>query len=889
MEEENKQSGFMIRLSTWIVDKRNLIFLITVIGLIFSCFSRNWINVENSLIAYLPDSSDTQQALNVMEDQFVTFGSAKVMVSSITYDEAEALRNRIDDLEGVLSVTFDDTAKHYADVSALYEVTFRYPDSDERCLEALDAVKESLTGYDTSVSTELGNSKGDIIAREINVIMVYVAIIIVIVLTLTSETYAEVPVLILTFVIAMVLNLGTNFIFPKISFVSNSVTSILQLALSLDYAVILCNRFKEEHRSLPIREAVIVALSKSIPEIGASSLTTIGGLIAMAFMQFKLGLDMSVCLIKAILFALLSTFIVMPGLLILFGPLIDRTGHKSFVPKIPFVGKFDYKTRKIIPPIFLVIVILASHFSRLCPYAYGYGGIETPKLNYIQIAQNLIDETFDTKNMVAVIIPGNDYESERRLYDDLMAYEEVDSATALVSTEAIGGYKLADALNPRDFAELAGIDYEEAQILYSAYAVKDEDYSKLLGNVSDYEVPLIDMFLFLCDEMHEGYISFDQETEDMLEEAYVLMDSAKVQLSGEDYDRMLFFLNLPEGGDPTYEFLDTMKSVASRYYPEDEIYLAGNSTNEYDFKKSFAIDNMVVSLVSILIVLVVLLFTFKSVGMPVLLISVIEGSILINFSFPYFTNTLLFFIGYLVVSAIQMGANIDYAIVIASRYQEIKNDSDKETAMIETLNFAFPTIITSGSILAASGILIGNMTSEACICGIGQSIGRGTIISIILVMFVLPQILMIGDRLIDRTSFEVHRKERTANAGATRIEGIVSGTINGTVKGYVNGLVEGDVNVRLITGNAEAADSKNEQPMEDIPELPAVCEETESETEPKDAAPKTTDHENEQPMEDVSDVSTVCEDADVQAESESKVSASQEPVKEGGDADEKKG
>ncbi|MBR4456468.1 MAG: MMPL family transporter [Solobacterium sp.] len=819
MDETQNQSGFMVRLSTWIVDKRNLIFLITVIGLLFSAVSRTWVEVENDLTSYLPEESDTKQALNVMDEQFVTFGSADVMVASVTLDEAQALKNQITDLEGVQSVTFDETTQHYADVSALYSVTFDYPDDDARCLEALDRVKASLSSYDIFVVTDLGNAKGDIIDREVSIIMIYVAIIIVIVLTLTSETYAEVPVLILTFVIAMILNLGSNFLLGRISFVSNSVTSILQLALSLDYAVILSNRFKEEHRNLPIREAVITALSKAIPEIGASSLTTIGGLVAMMFMQFRLGPDMAICLIKSIFFALLATFTVMPGLLVLFGPLMDRTAHKSFVPKIPFVGKFDYATRWIVPPVFLVLVIAGYHFSSLCPYAYGYGGIVTPKMNEVQIAQNLITDTFDRKNMIAVIVPGNDYAAERKLYEDLMGCSEVDHSTALVSVDALGGYKLADALNPREFAELAGIDYEKAQLLYSAYAVSDSDYSRLIGQISDYEVPLIDMFLYVCDAMHDGYISFDEETQAKLEDAYTLMKSAKLQLSGEDYDRMLFYLNLPEGGDTTYRFLDTMRSMIGRYYDPDDIYLAGNSTNEYDFKKSFSIDNTVVTLVSILIVLVVLLFTFKSVGMPLLLILVIEGAIMINFSFPYLLNTQLFFLGYLVVSSIQMGANIDYAIVIGSRYQEIKNETDRRTAIIETMNFAFPTIITSGTILAASGILIGQMTSEATICGIGQCLGRGTIISILLVMFVLPQILLVGDKLIDRTSFEVRHRQKTKSAGMTRVDGFVSGEISGKVSGYVNALVEGDVNVTLVSGSAETQSaSEGSLPAEAAPE-----------------------------------------------------------------------
>ena len=197
--------------------------------------------------------------------------------------------------------------------------------------------------------------------------MVLVAVIVVVVLTLTSQTYAEVPVLLLTFVSAMIVNQGTNFLLGTISFVSNSVTSILQLALSLDYAVIFCNRYKEEHTRLPIREAAIVALSKAIPEIGASSLTTVGGLVAMLFMQFRLGADMGICLIKAIIFSLISVFTLMPGLLMLFGPLMERTAHMNFVPKIPFVGKFAYATRFVVPPLFVLLVFAGDPLSESLP------------------------------------------------------------------------------------------------------------------------------------------------------------------------------------------------------------------------------------------------------------------------------------------------------------------------------------------------------------------------------------------------------------------------------------------------------------------------------------------------------------------------------------------
>ena len=819
-QTKNVSSGgesFMVKLSTFIVDKRNLFFLITIILVIFSMFSRNWVEVENDLTFYLPEDSETKKALNVMDGEFTTYGTAEVMVANIAYEEAERMLDDLKEIKGVQSINFDDTTDHYNNASALYSITFDYDETDDACLESLDKVKEYLSGQDIYVKTDLGNTQAETIEREINRIMVYVAIVIVAVLLFTSETYGEIPVLILTFGVGMIVNQGTNYLLGKISFVSNSVTSILQLALSIDYAIIFCNRFKEEHKSLPIREAVILALSKSIPEIGASSLTTIGGLVAMLFMQFRLGPDMAICLIKSIGFALLSAFVVMPGLLVLFGPLIDRTGHKNFVPKISFIGSYDYATRHIVPIIFVVVLFFAFRLSNDCPYAYGYSVLSTPKLNETQIAENMIEDNFSSSNMMALVVPRGDYEKEAQLLKELESYDEVDYTMGLANIDALDGYKLADKLTPRQFAELAGLDYEAAQVVYAAYAAENESYGELVGNIATYKVPLIDMFLYVCDKVDSGVVTLSDEQTDMLHDAEVQMTSAKNQLQGETYSRMLLYLTLPVSGDETYHFTDKILEIARSYYPDEDVFLAGNSTNEYDFEKSFAVDNTVVSIVSVLIVLVVLLFTFNSAGMPLLLILVIQGSIWINFSFPTITGKYLFFLGYLVVSSIQMGANIDYAIVIGSRYQELKAKMTKKAAIIDTLNFAFPTIITSGSILAISGFLIGNLTSEPVIAGIGESLGRGTVISIFLVMLVLPQILLTGTAFIDKTSFSmpgVSVGEHRALSGKVFVNGMVRGHISGNVRGQICAMVDGDVDLNVISGSA---DEESDAPGDDTP------------------------------------------------------------------------
>lgn len=811
-QEKPNSDGLMRKIATFIVDKRNLIFLIVIIGVIFSMISSGWVEVENTLSEYLPDDSESRRGLDIMEEQFTTYGTAQIMAANISLEEAKAISEDIADQAGVQSVVFDETTDHYNHVSALYTVTFDYDETDEQCLTALESIEELLSDLDVYVSTALGNIQAETIDAEVQTIMVYVAVIVMAVLLLTSQTYAEIPVLLITFVTAMILNSGTNFLLGKISFVSNSVTSILQLALSLDYAVILCNRFKEEHETLSMREAVITALSKAIPEICASSLTTIGGLFAMMFMQFKIGPDMGICLIKAIVFALLSVFTVMPGLLMLFGPLMEKTKHRSFVPKIPFVGKFAYATRYVVPIVFVIVLVAAFLFSGDCPYAYGYGYLETPKLNKTQTAEKMITENFGTENFVALVVPAGDYDTERELLETLESYEQIDYTMGLSNVEAMDGYMLADKLTPRQFAELAGLDYELAQVVYAAYAAREGEYGEIVSSLSTYSVPLIDILLFSCDQIESGLVKLDDEQADMLRDAKVQMESAKKQLRGSDYNRVLIYLNLPESGDETYEFMDTIRAEAREYYPDGDIYVVGDSTVEQDFKLSFATDNTVVSTVSILIVLVVLLFTFKSAGMPVLLILVIQGAIWINFSIPTMTGKSIFFMSYLVVSSIQMGANIDYAIVIASRYQELKNEMDHKQAIVETMNFAFPTIITSGTILAVAGTLIGQMTSEAAIVGIGESLGRGTVISIMLVMFVLPQILLVGGTIVDKTSFSMPAAaaKRKTVSGHIKVDGMVRGEICGYVSGIVRADINGAVDLNLISGTAFEEGEDNE-------------------------------------------------------------------------------
>ena len=803
MANHNK-GKFMERLAAMIVDKRNLIFLIYIIACIFCIFSMSWVKTENDITKYLPETTETRQGIEAMNENFASFATARVMVSNVTLDTAHTICDALTEIDGIAMVTFDESDAHYKNAAALFDITFEKSGSDPLTLEAVSAIRNTVGKYDHSINTDVGMDMNQILQQEMGVILIVAVIIIIAVLVLTSRSYAEVPVLLMTFGVAALLNKGTNFIFGTISFISNSIAVLLQLAHAIEYAIILCHRFIDEHETKNARDAAVSALSKAIPEIFASSLTTVSGLMALAFMQFSLGFDMAIVLIKSILLSLLSVFTLMPGLLVLFCPLMDRTRHKKLLPNVSFLGIFAVKTRRVLPPIFLLIIIAGFIISSFCPFCYNFTDLKTAKMTESQEAYFEIKETFGTSNMVALVVPSGDYEAEAAILSQLSDRPEVKSTMGLAGIEALDGHKLTDALTPRQLSELLDMDYEVIQVLYAAYASEQSQYGEILNGLEEYAVPLFDMFVYLNNVLKNNNIDLSVDGMEDMGDMLSQLETAQTQLKNEKYSRMVVYLNLPEESEETYDFLSTIRGIIGQYYDGD-YYVVGNSTSCRDLSDFFATDNLMISLLSMLFVIIVLLFTFKSAGLPVLLIAVIQGSIWINFSFPTLTGQPLYFLGYLIVQAIQMGANIDYAIVISSHYQEKKQVMPHKEAIIYALNAAFPTVFTSGTIMASAGLLIGNMSTQPVISIMGICIGRGTIISIILVLVVLPSILVLGDSIINRTSFKL-KSIRVPTVKATgsikvngHIHGYISGMVDGEFSGTVNGQIEATVSADTTT------------------------------------------------------------------------------------------
>ena len=758
------------RISEYIVNKRKAFMVFFILAAVFSVFSSSWVKVSNKLSDYLSESTKTKQGLDIMDENFTTFGTAKVMVNNIDYEKALELSTKLKEIAGVSRVDFYDKSDsdyenkniedYYKDFAALYTISFEDVEDSKLVQEAIVKVREAVSTYDNVVYTTIDKDDAKSLNEDMKVIGVLVVIIIVGVLIFTSQTYAEILIFMLTFAVAILLNVGTNFIFGRISFVTKAVGVVLQLALAIDYAIILFHRFMEERQNFKAKHALINALAKAIPEISSSSLTTMAGMVALMTMQFRIGRDLGQVLLKSIIFSMISVFLFMPALIMMFEKWIKKSMHKSFVPNIEFLGKKILSVRFIIAGIFTVLVIGGIVLSGKTAYIFDPNSIKSDKKTEYIAAKEEIEKHFGNSNILAVVIPKEDYIKEARLLEEISKVEGVKSVTGLANIEVgnEGEYVLTDSLKPRELAEIADVDIDLVKLVYRFYALKNEQYGAFINSIDSYKVPIINMVDFLYEQIENGGVEIDEDITENIEDIHKSITDARKQLESEKYSRFLVVWDRKLEGKATFAAIDEVEGIAKNYY--NEVYVVGDSSSNYEISKSFGTDNLRISIITALLVGIILLFTFQSAALPFILVLTIQGSIWVNFSLPYLANEPMFFLSYLIVSSIQMGATIDYAIVITGRYMVLREECEsKNKAISRTLNEAFPTIITSGTIMAASGFVIGFLTSNATIASLGKTLGIGVLISMILVMFVLPVLLYLFDFTIDKTSFSKKNNE----------------------------------------------------------------------------------------------------------------------------------
>ncbi len=585
---------------------------------------------------------------------------------------------------------------------ALFQVAFTKSDYDTKTMDVIKKI-DALEGYETSIVGNAATTYNSIqmVSKETMISTIVAAIIIIVILLLTTTSYLEPIAILIPIGVSVLMNMGTNWITPYltgaggVSYITQSVSAVLQLALTMDYCVTLLHRFKEEKKKgLKSNEAMAEALAASLKAISSASLTTVASFVALMFMQFKLGMDMGFVLMKGTVLSILCVIFLMPAVILYMEKLLDKTEHKTFNLSWRKFSKGLVKSRFYLPFIIIAIIIPSMFLQGQNFFVYGpeasMGGTSS------EIAQDREDMeiVFGKQNQLIMLLPIEYYNS--------------------------------------------GVELDIAKELENISKEKNSGISVVQS------ISLLD----------------DQGVGDMMPEKF----KKQFLPNGEDskYTRLVMFLTVEEEGEETTALVNRIQGVYEKHRAQHEDlgegYVLGISSATMNIKDVVNADYDIISYVSLGLVALILLFTFKSAILPVILVIVIQGSVYVNMAVPYISGLVageaqpIVFIGYMLISSILLGATVDYAILLTDRYLEHRKTMGKYDAVRQALADSSRTLITSAGILTGAGAAVQFVSTLPATKIIGAAIMRGGILAFLFVIVLLPQLLILLDKAIRYTT-----------------------------------------------------------------------------------------------------------------------------------------
>ncbi len=663
--------------------------LVTIISTVAQFF----VSVNYNMVDYLPDDAQSTKAMEIMEKEFTgSVPDTRVMVTDVSIQEAVSYKERLEAIDGVAEVIWlDDVVDlktplemadtemvetYYKNENALFSISVRSGDE----VAITDAIYE-IIGENGAIAGEAINTATSqkMAGNESMYAAMLLVPIIIFILIISTTSWVE-PIFFLTAIgVSVLINLGTNIFIGEVSFVTQSVAPILQLAVSLDYAVFLLHSFAEYRKKTNNpEEAMELAMKKSFPAITASAATTFFGFIALTFMEFEIGSDLGLNLVKGIVLSFISVMVFLPALTLFFYKWMEKTQHKSFIPSFEGIGNFVVKLR--VPSLLIVLALLVPAFLAQTNTSFTYGFGELPDHTRAGSDYNRINESFGEITPIVLLVPKGEVAKEEELVAELEAMDYVTSVVSYVN--------MVDPVIPPEYLD------EE---------VRNEFYS-------------------------------------------------------ENYSRIVINTNQATEGDIPFAIVENVDKAASDYYGDSALSL-GESVTLYDIKNTVTKDNILVNVLTVVTIAIVLLIGFRSISMPVVLLLTIQSAVWINLSIPYFTETSLVFVGYLIISTVQLAATVDYGILFTEAYTHHRKEMSARKAIIKTLDEKTFSISISAAILSSVGFILWITSSNPIVGSIGLLLGRGALLAFIMVLFFLPAMLLVGDKFIKKTTYKSNFKE----------------------------------------------------------------------------------------------------------------------------------
>lgn len=709
------EGGRKYNIADFIVDNSRKIFTAVIAAVICSIVLSLFVGVNYDLTKYLPESAPSKIAIEKMRDTFGYPGTGRLMLKDVSLYEAKDIKDSIENIDGVDQVIWadmtesiytstefirqEDIEDFYKDGCAVMDITFVEGDTSKVTHHAIDEIEELIGEKGCIVGMSPVNKfTEENVEKEMSLILTVSVAMIFVILLLTTTSYFE-PVLFLTVIgAAIAINKGTNIILGEISYITNNISAVIQLATSMDYSIFLLQAFERERENgLEKTEALKAGLMTTIRTVLSSSLTTFFGFLVLVLMQFRIGIDMGIVMSKSILCSLLMVIFFMPALIIRWSDLIDKTRHRQLLPSF---RAFSGVVCRISPFVLAAVILLAvPMYTAQSMNDFRYGpdatGIGVKTEIYHQTQE--IDERFGRSNMIVAIFPNEGAVKERELTEEL----------------------------------------------------EDKPYVRKVMGMTAY--------------LPEG--AYEE----------ILPSSLTEMFHKDGYTRLLIYTKTKPESTAAYQYFDEIKEIISGYYGAENTYLAGNTPTTEDMENILKVDYRNTNALAMISIFLVVAVSFRSAIIPIGAMIPIMAAIYLNMTFPYLMGKELIFIAYAVVSCIQLGSTIDYAILTIENYSHIRQfEEDKNKAAAEMVEMSFPSMLTSGGILIVCGYIVYFLSTSPAICEVGHLVGRGAVFSVFFVTALMPQVLKLMDRFIvtDPEQRKQERRERIRsrfiNAGSTR-------------------------------------------------------------------------------------------------------------------------
>jgi len=682
-----------------VVKLRVPILIVSVLLLIPSIFGFLSTRINYDILSYLPSDIETMKGQDIMLDEFGKGGFSLVMLDGMEDKDVEKVKEKIEKVDHVCDVLWYDTL---ADVSLPKEVLpddiYDFFNTDNSTMMAvffdeatsadgsLEAVKEirSIAGEQCFVSgmSSVVEDIKDLTMQEAPMYVVIAVILTSIILALTMDSFLIPLFFMLSVGMAIIYNMGTNFIQGEISFITEALAAVLQLAVTIDYSIFLWHSYKEEKEKHPgdNKEAMAVAIGKTITSVVSSSITTVAGFLALCFMSYELGMDMGIVMAKGVVIGVICCITVLPSMILVFDKALEKTMHKDLVPSLEKPSKFIIKHHAAFIVLFIVVLIPAVYGQINTNVYYNLTDTLPKDLNSV-IANTKLDEEYNMATTHMLLVDADMEPKEVNSMLDEMG--KVDGVSFSMSLDTLIGPSIPREIVPESVTKILKSDKWQLMLIGSEYKVaSDEENAQI-------------------DELSKILKSYDKDG----------------MLIGE--------------AAATKDLIDI---------------------TDHDFK--------VVNIVSIAAIFIIILIALRSVSLPIILVAVIEFAITVNMGVPCFTNTTIPFIASVVIGTIQLGATVDYAILMTTRYKTERNaGKDKHEAVTIALTTSMKSIMVSALGFFASTFGVGVYSSVDMISQLCTLMSRGAIISMITVICILPSMLMLFDKVIINTTMGMKKKE----------------------------------------------------------------------------------------------------------------------------------